>query len=472
MPDTQDNAPVSAAGSRGLSFRIGMWFLVVNIPLGYLAVLGGAAMAAASDRPAFWMTSGAVLYAISWLMLGAGVLLAGREGLAIVRDYRRRAAARVRSSRLFRFSLTSRGARYQFAMGIALVSVIPALGIVCIAVRGFFSQDCLAEASHLVILGLVLLSAVAGYVVLRRHAENISAIRKHLDHVIEHPGDRPVFGAASDNDVEAILECMAVLQEKLRRQSSGAARPGPNAGARERMEGEATMAVAISHDLNNVMAAILAHAGAIRKLLREGPAHDHARAIESNAGRVVELANQMLMCTGRSICRFDPIDINAVVSAVVSGNQESGTPAAIRFVPGADMPTVYGDNAQLRRAMASLLENAVESISESGAIDITTGVRHCDASCLEDTWTDRPLPPGPYIFVRVADTGAGIPGNIMQRIFDPFFTTKLRRQGLGLPIALGIVHMHNGTIDVQSEPGRGSVFTVLLPTTKPDGTIL
>lgn len=466
------SAPPEAKRPRTLAFKIGILFLAINMPIGYLAILGGAAIAATSPNPRFWLISGGIVYAISWLMFLAGILLAGREGLAIIRSYWKKTKDFLRASPLFRFSLTSRGARYQFAMGIALVSAIPALGISCLAVRGFFTPEGLDDPSHLTILGLILLSAITGYTLLRRHADNIGRIRRHLDMVIENPATHtPSSAPPSDNDIEAILSSMTVVQERLKRStpvSNG--QHGTHSAVRDKMLSESTMAFAVSHDLNNIMTAVLAHAAAIRKLSTDNTVTEHAAQIEKNAGRIVDFANQMFICTGRSLCKFDPLDINTVVESAVSEHKAAvGICINRHFTDG--LPTVYGDEVQLKRAVSNIFDNAVEACGESGTVTIETSVKDCGSGYLEGTWTNQPLLAGLYVAVSISDSGHGMAGDSVMKIFDPFFTTKLRRQGLGLPIALGIVHMHGGTVDLRTEPGRGSTFTILLTTVKTNNVI-
>ena len=129
------------------------------------------------------------------------------------------------------------------------------------------------------------------------------------------------------------------------------------------------------------------------------------------------------------------------------------------------LPPVEGDRNQLRQLIGNLYLNALEAIGDgSGIVTICTG---------SETITDETAgagppdasssPPGEYVFLRVTDTGCGIEDAIRPRIFDPFFTTKFIGRGLGLSAAAGIVGAHGGAIRVSSEPGRGSIFTCILP---------
>jgi two-component system NtrC family sensor kinase len=110
---------------------------------------------------------------------------------------------------------------------------------------------------------------------------------------------------------------------------------------------------------------------------------------------------------------------------------------------------VHGDPKQLQQVFTNLITNAAEAIVGAGSITITTD---------EDS-------SGSFVVTRISDTGKGIPKENIQRIFEPFFTTKgtSKGTGLGLSVSLGIVRKHSGSVDVESEEGRGTTVTVLLP---------
>jgi two-component system, NtrC family, sensor kinase len=114
-----------------------------------------------------------------------------------------------------------------------------------------------------------------------------------------------------------------------------------------------------------------------------------------------------------------------------------------------DLPTVLVDRSQFQQVFMNLLLNAVQAMDERGTLTLST---HYD-------------PQSQSVDISIADTGCGIPQEQIKRIFDPFFTTKLSGQGtgLGLSIAYGIVTTHGGSISVQSEPGKGSTFTIHIP---------
>jgi CheY-like chemotaxis protein len=136
------------------------------------------------------------------------------------------------------------------------------------------------------------------------------------------------------------------------------------------------------------------------------------------------------------------------------------------------LPTIEGDEAQIRQVVASLITNAVEALGdEPGTVTVSTGTVDADAAYLRAFKPADELVEGRFAFVEVADTGRGIGPEAQSRIFEPFFTTKFTGRGLGLAALLGIVRGHGGGVRVQSDVGSGAVFTAIFPlaaATRPD----
>ncbi|MHC4718753.1 MAG: response regulator, partial [Planctomycetota bacterium] len=125
---------------------------------------------------------------------------------------------------------------------------------------------------------------------------------------------------------------------------------------------------------------------------------------------------------------------------------------------------VEADVTQIRQVVMNLITNASEAIGEtSGVIAVATGARQCDRAHLDQTYLAEDLPEGLYVTLEVADTGSGMDVETRAKIFDPFYSTKFAGRGLGLAALLGIVRGHRGAVRVDSEVGRGTTFTVLLP---------
>jgi CheY-like chemotaxis protein len=122
------------------------------------------------------------------------------------------------------------------------------------------------------------------------------------------------------------------------------------------------------------------------------------------------------------------------------------------------------DATQLRQIVMNLVLNAADATSgKPGLITITSGSVRADAALLARCAAGADCPPGDYVFLEVRDNGVGMAPAVRAKIFDPFFTTKFAGRGLGLAAALGIVRSHQGALQVESTPGEGSSFRLLLP---------
>ena len=121
------------------------------------------------------------------------------------------------------------------------------------------------------------------------------------------------------------------------------------------------------------------------------------------------------------------------------------------------LPAVTADASQLQQVIMNLVINAAEAIGDaSGTITLATGAQHVTESAARTMLVGQDVPPGPYVYLEIADTGCGMDQDTLSRIFEPFFTTKFTGRGLGLSAIMGIVRGHKGALRVYSEPGHGT----------------
>jgi len=233
-----------------------------------------------------------------------------------------------------------------------------------------------------------------------------------------------------------------------------------------KLESLGILAGGIAHDFNNLLVGILGNAGlALLELPAGSPARPLVEQVEKAALCAAELTNQMLAYAGKGRFVVASVDLSHLVEEMAHLHSAAISKKAILTCDlGEALPAVEGDATQLRQVVMNLLTNASDAVGdESGAITVRTGVVDADRRCLEEAYLSEDLPEGAYVYVEVADTGSGMDAETKARIFDPFFTTKFTGRGLGLAGTLGIVRAHRGAICVESEPGSGTTFRVLLP---------
>ena len=230
----------------------------------------------------------------------------------------------------------------------------------------------------------------------------------------------------------------------------------------QRMEAIGNLAGGIAHDFNNLLTGMMGYLKFIRRRLPEGsPLLEDVDQVDRAAHRAASLTSQLLSYARRQMVVPTEVDLTATVV---------GLEPMIRRVVGEDVIVVTDlqpdpgrtrvDAAQLEQVLLNLVANARDAMPRGGTLRIAT--RHVEDGRPRD---DPEAPPGPYVAVDVSDTGVGMTPEVLGRAFEPFFTTKPVGAGTGLGLAMcyGIVKQSGGYIEVASEPGRGSRFTVLLP---------
>ncbi len=225
----------------------------------------------------------------------------------------------------------------------------------------------------------------------------------------------------------------------------------------QKRESLGLLAAGVSHAFNNLLSAIAGSASLLLRELPPGATHESAALIKKAADRAADVTRQMLLYAGKTVLTRRPLDLNELVrenlsalSAAVTGRVTLETRLA------ESLPAVLADPGLLQQAVMNLVLNARDATADNGGVvAIATGR------------SDQLRVPGVYL--DVSDDGCGMTADVRARAFDPFFTTKGRGRGLGLSSVQGIVRAHGGDVLVQSDPGQGAIFRVLLPTGDPHG---
>jgi two-component system cell cycle sensor histidine kinase/response regulator CckA len=234
----------------------------------------------------------------------------------------------------------------------------------------------------------------------------------------------------------------------------------------QKLESLGVLADGIALDFNNLLMAILGHAGlALQELPPGSPARQSIEEVEAASRRAAELTRQLLAYSGKAHLETVALDLGEAVRDITHILQVSiSKKVSLRFHFAGGLPAAEADPSQLRQAILNLIVNASEAIGDrEGTITVSTGLADVDQACLAQCLAGEQLPAGPYDYLEVADTGCGMQRETLDRIFDPFFTTKFAGRGLGLAVVQGIVRRHRGAVRVESEPGKGTSFRILLP---------
>jgi two-component system cell cycle sensor histidine kinase/response regulator CckA len=234
----------------------------------------------------------------------------------------------------------------------------------------------------------------------------------------------------------------------------------------QKLESLGVLAGGIAHDFNNLLAVILARAElCFREVPEGGAGYAHVAIIRDTAFDARMLTKQLLGYAGKGKFVVEPLNLQGVVQNMAQLLRASvSKEISLEFAEHAEPVAVQGDETQLRQVLLNLVTNAAEAIGPSvGEIVIRTGMQELAPNALQEASFTGELASGHYAYVEVEDSGSGISAADRSKVFDPFFTTKFTGRGLGLAAVLGIVKGHHGTILVDSSPGRGSRFRVLLP---------
>jgi signal transduction histidine kinase/ActR/RegA family two-component response regulator len=262
----------------------------------------------------------------------------------------------------------------------------------------------------------------------------------------EQPGAAPAIILMDPGQPGAAVETMEKLREQLARQ--------------KKIEAISRLAGGIAHAFNNILAIIRGYAELSLDEFREGTTgYRNMRHILTASDRARDLVNQILTFSGQDSGERKPVHINRIAAEALRILRPS-LPNTIKIHQEIDIEDslVMADPTQIRQVLMNLFVNAAQAMQEDG------GILEVKLETLE-TVPGKDMLPGPYHKLTVADTGRGMPREVLERIFDPYFTTRSlgESSGMGLSVTHGIVKKHGGEIVVNSETGKGTTFYLYLP---------
>ena len=279
-------------------------------------------------------------------------------------------------------------------------------------------------------------------------------------------------------DIEDLKRAERVIQQKQKWESIG------------------LLAGGIAHDFNNLLVGILGGASYAADVLPAShPIQPTLDNIVKSGERAAQLTRQMLAYSGKGHFFIERLDLPAIVNetfqlvrALIPQN------VTINIQTAGSLPFIDADASQMQQVIMNLIINGAEAIPEGqpGMVNVWTSAEEIGAGSFPaGLATPNELTAGTFVVLEVHDTGCGMNEEIKSKIFDPFFTTKFAGRGLGLAAVQGILRSTGGWITVQSAPGEGSLFRVMIPAARatvlleplepvteapveriPDGTIL
>ncbi|KUG03308.1 signal transduction histidine kinase [hydrocarbon metagenome] len=207
------------------------------------------------------------------------------------------------------------------------------------------------------------------------------------------------------------------------------------------------LALGISHEVRTPLGTIKALASLIQMNISDPEqVKKYLKVMNNEVSRLDKLSRELLDFGGQKKLNMESVNVNNLINKLVYLGKlnRPDTKVNIEEYLQADLPDIYCDREDILHALMNLVINAYDAVGEEGTIYIETEQK------------------GEWVDIRIKDTGPGIKADCMNKIFDPFYTTKENGTGLGLSIVHTIINDHGGHLDVDSQPGQGTVFTVKL----------
>ncbi|OGW71959.1 MAG: hypothetical protein A2047_03305 [Omnitrophica bacterium GWA2_41_15] len=264
---------------------------------------------------------------------------------------------------------------------------------------------------------------------------------------VSYPDDN-VFMARDISKIKELVDELTCSQEGLKTSYTELKVSKDDLVRSEKLAYTGRIAASIAHEIRNPLTNVSMSVQQLKKgnkIKQEGL--KHVEIVERNIERINYLITELLNCARPAKLNLQPYDIHKVLKDVLESTKTKINLQKIKVTKNlaSKLPVLKIDREQIERAFLNLIINAIEAMPHGGNLTIITELN------------------GNFFWVKIHDTGKGIPEKDIIKIFDPFFSTKLQGVGLGLSICYGIIVSHGGTIEVESKSKIGSTFTVSLP---------
>ena len=226
----------------------------------------------------------------------------------------------------------------------------------------------------------------------------------------------------------------------------------------DRLANMGTLAATMAHEIKN---ALVAGKTFIDLLLEKHKDAELVDVVRRELSRIDAIVSRMLRFAGPAKADFSEVRLHEVLEhslCLVQPQLEDKSATLSRSFQAAT-DRLKGDDYQLQQAFVNLFLNAVDAMGPNGTLSVSTETCSPDARSAKQADSMK----RPHLRIMIKDTGVGIPPENLARLFEPFFTTKAKGTGLGLAITRHIILQHQGSISVESQPGQGTAFQILLP---------
>jgi PAS domain S-box-containing protein len=232
----------------------------------------------------------------------------------------------------------------------------------------------------------------------------------------------------------------------------------------QKMEAIGQLAGGVAHDFNNLLTVIQGYTQILQATENLAPEMaDSLQQVFLASERAARLTYQLLAFSRKQVMQLRPVDLNESIAGVSAMlHRIIGEDVALRVKPGLSLPLVQADPGMMEQALMNLVLNARDAMPKGGTLTVETSAVTMGEPDARLHPNGRP---GQFVRLRVADTGCGMTPETMSRVFEPFFTTKPPGKGTGLGLATvhGIAQQHQGWVEVESQPGKGTTFKMYFP---------